>query len=84
MGKIDIIEDCIDCSKRMWIDGLITCGITNNMVNIHNIPFTCPLDDFTEPGVEADELTQCRFKDDACRLGPDYPCDVCRIYSPAA
>ncbi len=21
----------------------------------------------------------CTFKDDACRLGPDYPCDVCRI-----
>jgi len=24
----------------------------------------------------------CRFKDNACRLGPDYPCDTCAINAP--
>ena len=33
--------------------------------------------------VEDRQARPCRFKDDACRLGPDYPCDACAVYSPA-
>ena len=33
--------------------------------------------------VEGRRAKPCRFKDDACRLGPDYPCDACAVYSPA-
>ena len=34
--------------------------------------------------VEDRQAKPCRFKDDACRLGPDYPCGACAVYSPAS
>lgn len=34
----------------------------------------------SQPSVSANGADAvCSFKDDACRLGPDYPCEICRI-----
>jgi len=61
MSKIDIIEDCIDCSKLRYGGRQWFCSTTGNVVYVKNgIPFSCRLSDFTEPGVEADAATQCR------------------------
>ena len=62
MSKIDIIEDCIDCSKLRYGGRQWFCSETGNVVYTKNgIPSSCPLPDFTEPGVEADAESRCLF-----------------------
>jgi hypothetical protein len=38
----------------------------------------------SQPAVQDRQANPCRFMDNACRLGPDYSCDACAVYSPAS
>lgn len=46
MGKIDIIENCNDCSEKYYECNDLHCGKTGEKININKkIPNSCPLPD---------------------------------------
>ena len=75
MSKIDIINDCGDCSNSKYRGNYWLCGKTEEVVEENGIPSTCPLPDFTEPGVEADAETPCPLCE--MMLRPDHNVRYC-------
>jgi len=84
MSKIDIINYCTDCSNSKYRGNYWICSITGELAEEHGIPSSCRLPDFTEPGVEADGLTQCDCEKPL--ISEKSYCTVCGrdIYPPAA
>lgn len=76
MSKIDIIDYCGDCSQRFYVGNEMKCEKTDRVTHENNsIPSWCPLDDATEPTVEANAARQKGFKMDKDRT------EICRIIS---